>query len=174
MINKEDCILLGKIRKTTGFSGEVIITSQHEFPEESLLPEYLNLDLHGGLVPFFIQDKEYINNKNLKVRFLDAQTLEKARKLVDCNVYIEKKQVRNDYSPSRVNSVESYRVFDKVLGEIGEVSHILQHPAQVLLCVDIDGQEVLVPFTPGIISAVDHKKKLVYVDLPEGLIELNG
>jgi len=48
----------------------------------------------------------------------------------------------------------------------------IEKPGQDLLRVDYMGKEVYIPVDPSIIKKTDRKKKLVIVDLPEGLLDL--
>jgi ribosomal 30S subunit maturation factor RimM len=42
----------------------------------------------------------------------------------------------------------------------------------MLLMVDVDGREVLVPFRPPILVAVDRERREISIDPPPGLLEL--
>ena len=173
MINKEDCYLLGRIRKTTGFTGEVVIGIDYDLSELNPDLEFVHLEIEGSLIPFFIDKCDFSNAKSMKVSFIDVPSQEKAKKLLDCLVFIEKCQLANQKHTKVLQGIEGYSVWDETLGEIGKVDSILENPGQDLLVVIQDDKEILIPVADEIILAVDQKKRRILVDLPEGLLDLN-
>lgn len=174
MIDKENCFLLGRIRKTTGFSGEVLIDVKSDLPLVDVDFNFVHLEIDGVLIPFLIEESDFSNPKSIKVRFIDASTREKARKLVDCLVYIEKSQLPEHSESPLLKGVEGYRVVDKTAGMIGLVESILQNPSQDILVVMDGKKEILIPVVEEFILLVDPEKNILSVDLPEGLTEINN
>jgi 16S rRNA processing protein RimM len=60
------------------------------------------------------------------------------------------------------------------LRRVGAVKRILDYGSTVLLEVDRDGREVLIPFAEAYLEKVDIERKRIDVRLPDGLLELNG
>ena len=56
---------------------------------------------------------------------------------------------------------------------IGKVEDILEPGGALLLQVDADGREVLIPFVSEICVDIETEQKMIRVRLPEGLEELN-
>lgn len=56
--------------------------------------------------------------------------------------------------------------------DIGEVTGVTHGPAQSLLEVNIDGNEVLIPFVEAIVPDVDLEEGTLTVTPPEGLLDL--
>ncbi len=64
-------------------------------------------------------------------------------------------------------------LIDKVSGNaLGIVVGWQQCGGPLLMEVDRDGREVLIPFVPSICQEVDVAARKIVVDLPEGLLEL--
>jgi ribosomal 30S subunit maturation factor RimM len=64
-----------------------------------------------------------------------------------------------------------YRVVDKNLGELGLVKNI-DRRSQVLLEIEgDDSAERIVPFAKGLIEKIDHKDRIIMMNLPEGIFE---
>jgi 16S rRNA processing protein RimM len=55
---------------------------------------------------------------------------------------------------------------------LGLVTDVLHPPGADLLTIDVDGQDVLVPFVAAIVPVVDVAGGRIVVDPPEGLLEL--
>ncbi|MFN9710844.1 MAG: 16S rRNA processing protein RimM, partial [Bacteroidota bacterium] len=58
---------------------------------------------------------------------------------------------------------------EKVLGIIDEV---IEQPHQILCRLIINEKEVLIPLNESTIQKINHPKKQVHTDLPEGLLEI--
>jgi len=57
-------------------------------------------------------------------------------------------------------------------GSLGEILEIIEQPQQLLCRLEIKGKEVLIPLHEGSLQKVNHKKKEVTVELPDGLLEI--
>ena len=66
----------------------------------------------------------------------------------------------------------NFTVFDKNEGEIGMIEEIDFNSIQPLFIIKQKQQEVLVPFVEEFIIDVNHKEKIITVDLPENLIKI--
>ena len=56
--------------------------------------------------------------------------------------------------------------------DLGEILEVIEQPHQLIGRVDINGNEALIPLHQETITRIDKKKKLVHVDLPEGLLDI--
>lgn len=56
--------------------------------------------------------------------------------------------------------------------EIGEATGLIDVPGGKLLCVDVDGREVMVPFREPILVGVDRIEGRIEIDPPPGLLDL--
>ena len=55
---------------------------------------------------------------------------------------------------------------------LGKVLEVIEQPLQILLRIEIDGKEVLIPINESTLVKVDHKAEKIHVDLPEGLLDI--
>ena len=55
---------------------------------------------------------------------------------------------------------------------IGEATGLLDIPGGKLLCVDVNGREVMVPFREPILVGVDRMARRIEIDPPPGLLDL--
>jgi 16S rRNA processing protein RimM len=56
--------------------------------------------------------------------------------------------------------------------DVGRVVGFQQHGGPLLLEIDMNGREILVPFVPDICQSVDLEAKTIGAALPEGLLDL--
>ncbi len=55
---------------------------------------------------------------------------------------------------------------------VGEATGLLDIPGGKLLCVDVKGREVMVPFREPILVSVDRVERRIEIDPPPGLLDL--
>ena len=70
------------------------------------------------------------------------------------------------------HDVIGFTVVDKNLGPLGLVENFYELPQQDMLAMSYQGQEVLIPVVDELISHADHAKKEIYVNLPDGLLDV--
>ena len=56
--------------------------------------------------------------------------------------------------------------------KLSEVLEVIEQPHQLLCRLEINSKEVLIPINESFLKKIDHKKKEVIVELPEGLLEI--
>lgn len=173
-ISKDECFYLGYISKTQGYKGGLIV-----FFDVDDIYEYRKLDrilveLHGVLTPFFIEnvvlkDKNFVFLKIEGINDEDAAT-----ELAGNNLYLPL-----SYLPELpddayyLHDLEGMKVNDKKAGMVGMVNQVLDYSANPLLQIVEGDDEILIPIIEAFIVRVDKKEKIIYTDVPEGLIEIN-
>ena len=70
------------------------------------------------------------------------------------------------------DSFIGYRVIDEHHGEIGEITDVDESTINVLLQIDHNGEELLLPAAEELILSADHENKTLAVSVPEGLLDL--
>ena len=56
--------------------------------------------------------------------------------------------------------------------DLGPILEVIEQPHQVLCKIDLGGKEALIPIHEGTLKKVDQKKRLVWVELPDGLLDV--
>ena len=70
------------------------------------------------------------------------------------------------------HDVIGFTVVDKNQGPLGIVENFYELPQQDMLAMSYQGQEILIPVVDELISHADHAKKEIYVNLPDGLLDV--
>ena len=52
------------------------------------------------------------------------------------------------------------------------VLEVIEQPVQILLRIEMEGKEVLVPLNESTLDKIDHKQEKIYVTLPDGLLDI--
>ncbi len=170
---EDDFFYLGKILKTHGNKGHVIVLLDVDDPENYLATESVFLDLHGERVPFFIDSINLKHNRKAVVRFQEFDTLEDAESLAGLEMYLPATSLpRLNGNRFYFHEVIGFAVTDERFGPIGVVEDILELPHQSLFQIRHGEKEILVPVVDEIIVKVDRKKKTLLINAPDGLIEI--
>ncbi len=172
-MNKDDFFYLGKILKTHGNKGQVIVLLDVDDPEDYLALESVYLDLHGERIPFFIGSLELKHNRKAVIQFQDFDSIEDAESLQGLEMYLPiTKLPALKGNRFYYHEIIGFAVVDQQHGDIGLVEDILELPHQSLFQIRHGGKEILVPIVDDIILKVDRKKKQLLISAPEGLIEI--
>lgn len=170
-MNKSDCLPIGTIVKTRGINGELIIevadTNVFKNIKESIL-----LEIDGLLVPFFITEFHQMSDTRARIIFDWTESEQKAKKLVNCEAYLPTKQLNITTETISPSILITFKVIDDNLGEIGQVSDYIENPANPLLVIKNKKNEIIIPFHQEFIMEVDPESKILYINTPEGLIDL--
>ena len=171
-MTKDTCFYVGKIVKTHGLKGEVTLRIDNEQFDEIEELNYFLLDINDKLIPYFVENITFHSNKSF-VLFQDLKTLEAANQLVGISAYLPldllpEKDGNDFYS----HEVVDFLVIDEEKGELGKVQEIIEYPTQSLIQMVINGKEVLIPIHDDIIQDVDREEKKIYINAPNGLIDM--
>jgi len=172
-MNKDDFYYLGKVLKTHGNKGDVLVHLDVDDPERYHKLESVYLDLHGERIPFFITSLELKHNRRAIVRFVDFETLEDAESLAGLEMYLPITTLPVlKGSQFYYHEIKGFQVIDQNHGKIGVIDDILELPHQSLLQIRLGEKEILIPIVDEIIKKVDRGKKLLMIEAPAGLIEI--
>ena len=173
-MNKENCFLLGSITKANRKTGQLTISTGQQPAESFADIKTLFVDIDGGLVPFFVDQQSGSGSGQLRVWFQDYDTPEAAQQLTGYQVYIAEDDLPA-LNPNQLyqHKLIGYLTIDQDECELGQITDLMVSPKQTLLKVDHNGDELLIPFVEEFIIKIDKRKKILYLDLPDGLIDLN-
>lgn len=166
-------ILLGRIIKVSGFEGAVTVKLERLFSEKIPVMESVFLEIEGRLVPFLISDSEYPGAALLKLTFDGYNSPEKVIEFVGCKVFLTTREPAA-VDMGNVDSLKGYTVFNQYNARLGFVDDVIRNPGQWLLNVISDSnKQILIPLHESLILTLDYEKRLLIMEIPEGLTEIN-
>ncbi len=94
--------------------------------------------------------------------------------LVGCYVLARREDLPDDVLELQKGGIEGFTVVDAEAGAIGTAVAINEMPGQHLLEVAREGQEgtVLIPVVDEFLEGVDEQTRCIYVNVPQGLLDL--
>jgi 16S rRNA processing protein RimM len=173
MFNKETLYFLGRLVKTHGIKGEYIMALNNLRSEDITEIESVFMEIDGLLVPFFIAYFTDAGESSILIKFDDIDSKAKAKEFIGCNIYIPSGKVNfsdNLYSDSR--DFIGYDITDKKHGYIGKITDILDITNNPLFKVRARNYEYMIPVNKNIIKEINHNKKVIITDIPDGLLNI--
>ncbi|MDD4603994.1 MAG: ribosome maturation factor RimM [Bacteroidales bacterium] len=172
-MNKDDFYYLGKVLKTYGNKGQLLVQMEVDNPENYLDLESVYIDTHGERIPFFLTSLELKHHRRAIFQFQDINSVEDAEVFSGLEMYLPVTQLPIlEGNGFYFHEVIGYTVTDSHHGNIGSVEDILELPQQSLLQIRHGDKEILIPIVDEIIKSVNHQQKKIEIEAPAGLIDI--
>jgi 16S rRNA processing protein RimM len=162
---------IGHFSRLHGYSGKLVISFINETP--SILTKKITiwLNISGIMTPYKIQEIQQLNKNKLVLTLLNVNK-DKAEELKNKSVFINPKDVDLTEEKFDKNNITGYDLFSNEEENLGKVSAVIKIKNNNLIQIYINETEVLLPFSEKTILVLDHSKKQIKLDIPDGLIEL--
>ena len=173
MIKKEEVYKIGLFNKPHGIHGELQFTFTDDIFDR-VDCDYLLCLLDGIFVPFFIEEYRFRSDSTALVKLEGIDTAERARMFTNVEVYFPVKHAEEaEDGELSWNFFVGFRMEDVRHGELGEVVEVDTTTVNTLFVVEQeDGEKLLIPAQEEFIVEINQEKKLITVELPEGLLNL--
>jgi 16S rRNA processing protein RimM len=164
----------GKVLKSHGKQGEILISTDFNLPDNITKLESIFIAIDEQLVPFFIENILPKSSKTAAVKLEDIDNAELANELISNEWFIPEEYLylfieKEDTDPEILIGFTLIDQDNHTMGEIKSIQHI---PSNTLLEVDIEGVLYDIPFNENTIISIDPEKKIVKNQIPEGLLDL--
>ena len=163
---------IGKLAASHGLSGEIIL--QHSLGKKTSLKglEAIYLEEQkDNFIPYFIEKTSIKSNTETFIKLEGVNTKEFARTLTPKEVWLEAADFKKHSLQSAPISLLGYRIIDQE-DDLGEIIEVIEQPHQILCSILYKEKEALIPIHQDNLIKIDKKNKLVFVDLPEGLLDV--
>lgn len=170
MIRREEVYKIGLFNKPHGIHGELQFTFTDDVFDR-VDADYLVCLLDGIFVPFFIEEYRFRSDSSALVKLEGIDTAERARMFTNVEVYFPVKHAE-DGSLSWSFFV-GFLMEDTRYGVLGEVVDVDTTTVNTLFVVDTKDGELLVPAQEEFILGISREQKLITVELPEGLLNID-
>jgi 16S rRNA processing protein RimM len=170
----DSCYQLGYVMRKHGLKGEVYILLDVDDPGyyEEMESVFIAVNRDETLVPFFIEEMAIQEDRAL-VKFEGIDTAEDAENILSCGLYLPLEFLPPlEEDQFYYHDIIGYQVIDTNEGELGPIQQIYPFANQDLISVNYKEKEVLIPVADEIIKKVDKENKKLFVELPEGLLDI--
>ncbi|MCF8219698.1 MAG: ribosome maturation factor RimM [Bacteroidales bacterium] len=173
MINRKDFFHAGVIKKTFGVEGELIFLFLKEFQVKIKEKEPVFPEIEGNLVPFFIENFQWHNDNELRLKLEDINSKETAEQFTGYAFYLPLSLLEDDENNIQFYDLVGFQIIDETAGPLGKIKEIIEQPAQDLMIIESETREIMIPLVTDYILNADSDQKTMYTQLPEGLLDIN-
>ena len=172
MILKSDVFPIGQITKPHGVNGEMSFSFTTDIFDREEVP-YFIFDMQGILVPFFLDEFRFKSNSTGLLKLDGVTTDEQARGFAGLTIFLPKSFLEKvEDAEIELDYFAGFSLVDSEKGLLGVISEVDQTTDNVLFVIPTKDDELLIPAGEEYIDEIDHDKKIIYVSLPEGLLDL--
>ena len=166
-------ILLGRITKVSGYEGAVAVKLERNFSGKLPHIESVFLEIEGRPVPFFVSGSDYSGADILKLKFDGYHSSDKVAEFTGCRIFLTSAGDGENISGDLL-SLSGFKIMTRDKNILGTVKEVIQNPGQWLLNVTSPGgKNMLIPLHEDFIVKIDNRKKILVMDIPDGLTEIN-
>jgi 16S rRNA processing protein RimM len=163
---------IGKLAASHGLKGDLVL--QHNLGKKTSLKglEIIFLEqAKENFMPYFISNTTIKTDNEIFIKLEGVDSKEAARKLTPKEVWLTTEAFKKFTAKSSPIAMLGFSLVNdgKNLGEILEV---IEQPHQVLCSILLNDKEALIPIHQDSLEKIDQKNRLVYVKLPDGLLDI--
>ena len=169
---RENCFRLGVISSTHGIKGDLVCYIDADDPARYSNLEEVYIAFAEKLVPYAVQGIK-LNGTRGMLHLTGIDSLTDAESFRGCELLLPLTQLP-DPGEQRfyIHEAFGFEVHDKTHGLVGRLHGIVEMPGAPLGQIKQEGKIILVPMVKEILDKIDRENKRLYVNLPEGLLEL--
>lgn len=173
-LEKKDSFFVGTFVKTLGYKGGLLLAFDVDEPGRYANIKHLFVEEKETLRHYAVTGIEINKNRSAYVALAGVDSEAMAKDFLKRTVFLP----LTELPPRTDSSFYHHEIFGYAVihaatkEEIGTARGVLELPHQKLLEVDRGGKEILLPITPEFYIGIDRKKRILYFDPPEGLIDM--
>lgn len=170
---------IGYTKKLHGLQGELKLSIEGRYLEDFLKNERIFLDVKGAKVPYFVANVRGKGEMILKLEEVDSRDAAYALQSREVHLRVQdlipdhKRELEIEEEETlEYEHLTGFQLVDKTVGVVGQIDEVLEMPQQEMAFLKYKGRDVLIPLNGKFITSIDEKSKTVFMDLPEGLLEV--
>lgn len=169
-LDRSELIEIGFLRKTNGVGGELFLVFYDGFSDKNVSDIFLFLEIDGLPVPYKIESFEMRDEQSAVVKLKYIDTKELAHDYVGSKVFsfIQNQQTDSAFNPF---IIKGYVVYNQENQKIGIVSGMSNFGGNIVLTVQADRGEVLIPYHDQLLISADNQSKSIVIDIAQGLFD---
>ena len=178
MITREELINIGHYNKPHGINGEISATVEVDIEMLRDL-SCLVSEVDGIFVPFYINAIRPKSGDTVLLTIDGMDNEHDLQPLVNSDIYALKREYRQESEDVDADGYPldffiGFQLNDEMGHPVGEIIDVNEQTQNAFFIIQrADGNEVLVPAVDDLIVEFDLDKRLMVMNLPDGLLDLN-
>jgi len=167
-----DYVHIGKIVAPHGVAGQIILEHALGKPIHFKGIDALFVEKNeGSFIPYFIQSATAKTDTITHLQIEGIQSREATSVLMSKKVWLPQDAFQKLVDKSSPLALLGYQV-QQDGQDLGIIQEVIEQPHQLMVTILYKGQEAYIPLHEESLLGVDHSKKVVLVNLPDGLLDL--
>lgn len=163
---------IGKLAASHGLKGDLVL--EHSLGKKTSLKGLETVFIEekkGSFLPYFIQATKIKSDNETFLKLEGVDDKETARKLTPKEVWLTEEDFKKYAATTSAISLLGFHIIHE--GEdLGEVLEVIEQPHQLLCALMLNGKEALIPIHEESLQKMDKKNRKIFVNLPEGLLDI--
>ena len=163
---------IGKFVAVHGLKGELLL--KHDLGKKTSLKGLQAIFIEekkNFFLPWFIETTKIKSENEIFLKLENINVREAALKLASKHVWVTESDFKKFASKTTPAGLLGYSIINNN-EKLGAILELIEQPHQLICRLEIKGKEVLIPLHEESLKKVNHRKKEVIVELPEGLLEI--
>ncbi len=163
---------IGKLAASHGLQGYLIL--QHNLGKRTALKDLEAIYIENpkdNFIPYFIESCSIKSETETLIKLEGIHTKEAARILTPKEVWLEENDFKKYTKKSAPITLLGFTMIDGDQ-DLGEIIEVIEQPHQILCVILYKGKEAMVPVHEENLLKINQQKKQVFVDIPEGLLDV--
>ena len=163
---------IGKLVSTFGLKGELVL--KHNLGKKTSLKGLKAIfteDRKDSFFPWFVRSSKIKNENEIYLTIEGIASKEDATKIIQKEIWLLATDFKKFAHVSAPVNLLGYEVIHNN-NSLGSVLEVIEQPHQLLCRLEISSKEVFIPLNEGTLQKTDHKKRQLFVTLPDGLLEI--
>ena len=174
MIKADQLTSIGKVFKPHGIKGELNSMFDYDIDPSEL--RCIIIEQDGIFVPFFLEGVRSKGTDSWLIKVEGISDEKQASALVNHEIFGLTAELPFDEEDSdgvHLHDLVGYELWNGD-APLGTIARIDDSTANILMLVEAaDGRTVFVPFAEEFITALDTEGRIIKMDLPDGITDLN-
>ncbi len=163
---------IGKLAATFGLEGQLIL--EHNLGKKTSLKGLENIfieDRKDSFLPYFIESAKIKNDKEVYLKLEGISAKEEAGIFVKKEVWLHENDFKKFVSSNAPVSFLGFTIVNEN-EDLGEIVEVIEQPHQLLCKILLKDKEALIPIHEDSLEKIDKKNRKLYMNLPEGLLDI--
>ena len=165
-------VKIGTVVSKHGYKGDIKISVSSNNLDTFPDLKYLFIDLYGCFIPFKIENVRSFSKNVLIVKLKEIRSEDEVNEVIHKNIYVDSAEMESNIdSGFFYNDLINFEVItdSKKIGRIENINSKLPQPVFEII---YDSRKVLIPIHEDLIKKIDKKNRIIYLDIPNGLLEI--
>ena len=163
---------IGKFAASHGLNGDIVL--QHSLGKKTSLKGLETIFLQEAtesFLPYFIEKTSIKSDEEIFIKLEGVNNKEAARKLTPREAWLVKDDFNKFAAKAAPIALLGFTVMDGN-NNLGTITEVIEQPHQILCTIIYKGNEALIPVHEESLVKIDKKNKIIYMNLPDGLLEI--